>query len=163
MKPLLFAALLALTGGQVDALSCMRADPIATFQRLAAAPEAYFVLYGRLSFDEDALPAGVSNGAAPTPAPIPGRFVGKGLTRQGFTNTYVSNVTLQIGCAGLWCGSARSGVDAVFFVPASDPPVTLQAGPCGGMIFENPADDVLAMLTACMQGGPCTPVPVEER
>ena len=161
MKPVLFAALLAMVTSQANALSCMRPDPIETFQRLAAAPESYFVLYGILSFDEDALPAGVSNENTRNPDPIPGRFVGKGLTVNGFTNTYMGQVYLQVGCVGPWCGSARSGVQAVYFVPASERPVSLQAEPCGGMIFEEPSDAILSMLTSCMQGGTCTQVPFE--
>lgn len=161
MKPVMFAALLAMFSGQAHALSCMRPDPIETFQQLAAATESYFVLYGTLSFDEDDLPAGVSYENTRNPDPIPGRFVGKGLTVNGFTNTYVGQVNLQVGCAGPWCGSARSGIEAVYFVPASERPVSLQAGPCGGMIFEEPSEEVLSMLTTCMQGGTCTPIPFE--
>lgn len=161
MKHLLLAAMIATVAGQVHALSCIRPDPIETFQRLAAAPESYFVLYGEMTFDEAELPAGVSMDQFRAPDPISARFEGKGLTRAGFTNDYVSDVTLQIGCAGPWCGSARSGVDAVYFVAATDPPVTMQAGPCGGMIFEEPSDAVLEMLTTCMQGGACSPQPLQ--
>lgn len=161
MKSLLLAAALATVSAQAQALSCMRPDPIATFQQLAAAPESYFVLYGELTFDEADLPEGVSMNQFREPDPIAARFEGKGLTREGFTNDYYSDVTLQVGCAGPWCGSARSGVDAIYFVAATDPPVTMQAGPCGGMIFEEPSDAVLEMLTSCMQGGACSPQPLQ--
>lgn len=161
MKPLLFAAALASIGVQAQALSCLRPDPVATFQRLAAAPESYFVLYGQLTFDQADLPPGVSQDQMRTPDPIAARFTGKGLTREGFTNPYESDVTLQIGCAGPWCGSARRGVDAIYFVEATDPPVTMQAGPCGGMIFEEPSEAVLDMLTSCMQGAACSPQPLQ--
>jgi hypothetical protein len=139
----------------------MRPDPIETFQRLSQAPESYFVLYGKLTFDETALPEGVSMDQFREPDPIDARFEGKGLTLDGFTNAYFSDVTLQIGCAGPWCGSARSGVEAVYFVEATAPPVTMQAGPCGGMIFEEPTDATLQMLSSCMQGGTCLPEPFE--
>ena len=162
MKSLILAILLAAICGQVQALSCLRPDPVTTFQRLASEPDSYFVLYGRLTFDEDALPEGSNSfeDSAP-PDPIPARFEGKGLSKAGFTTPYVSNVLLQVTCAGPWCGSARSGVDAVYFVPASDPPVTMQAGACGGMIFEDPTPAVLETLTSCMQGGPCMPLRFE--
>ncbi len=161
MKPLIAAAMLATISAQAQALSCLRPDPITTFQALAAAPESYFVLFGQLTFDEADLPEGVSTDQTRAPAPIQARFVGKGLTRNGFTNTYQSDVLLQVGCAGPWCGSARSGVDAVYFVQASDPPVTMQAEPCGGMIFENPAQVTLDMLTSCMRGDACSPQALE--
>lgn len=161
IRSLLVAALLALGAGQVHALSCLRPDPLTTFQELAAAPESYFVLYGRLRFDESDLPAGVSTDQTRAPAPIRAYFAGKGLTSNGFTNTYQSEVILQVDCAGPWCGSARSGVDALYFVAAKDPPVTMQAQPCGGMIFEEPSQATLDMLTSCMQGGPCSPQPLQ--
>lgn len=160
MKTTALTMILALLGGQAHALSCLRPDAVETFQRLAVAEESYFVLYGELMFDESALPNRTDDvfQNSVSPDPIDGRFVGKGLTSAGFTNTYISDVILQVGCAGPWCGSARSGGEAVYFVPASDPPVTMQAGPCGGMIFPDPSPAVLDMLTSCMQGGTCTPV-----
>lgn len=157
----LLAASLAMICGQVQALSCLRPDPIGTFQQLAAAPDAYFVLYGQLGFNEAALPPAVSNGESLNPDPIPARFVGKGLSLDGFTIPFASNVLLQIGCLGAWCGSARSGVDALYFVPASSQPLTFEAGPCGGMIFEEPTQEVLDMLTSCMQGGVCSAQPFQ--
>ena len=161
MKSLLFAASLAVVAGQAQALSCLRPDPIQTFMQLAAAEERYFVLYGELTFDESLLPEGVSMDQTREPDPIPGQFVGKGLTRDGFANDYVSAVNLQVTCAGPWCGSAQSGIDAIYFVPMSEPPATLIAGPCGGMIFPEPSQATLDMLTTCMQGGPCLPQPLQ--
>ncbi|MEO0904437.1 MAG: hypothetical protein AAFX89_06665 [Pseudomonadota bacterium] len=161
MKSLLLAATLAMIAGQSHALSCVRPDPIDTFKRVAAAPESYFVLYGKLTFDEAELPSGVSINQSRDPAPIAARFEGKGLTRQGFTSDYYSDVTLQVTCAGPWCGSARSGIDAVYFVEATDPPVTMRAGACGGLIFEEPSDAILNMLTSCMQGGACSSQPLQ--
>ena len=161
MKPIILALSLTALAGQAGALSCLRPDPIDTFKQVAAAPEGYYVLYGQLTFDEAALPSGVSNDNFRDPPPIPAQFTGKGLTLQGFTSDYISPVNLQVGCAGPWCGSARSGVDAIYFVRADDPPVTMQAGPCGGMIFEEPDQATLDMLTSCMQGGECSPQPFQ--
>lgn len=158
MRLLLTAALIFLTATQSVALSCMRPDPIETFQRLAAADESYFVLRGKLSFDETALPPSVGTNEMMQPVPIPGFFHGKGLTKEGFTSDYVSNVLLQVNCAGPWCGSAQSNVDAVWFVPFSDPPAILQADPCGSMTFYDPSDAVIEMLESCMAGGTCAPI-----
>ena len=161
MKSLLLAAALATIGGQVQALSCLRPDPIETFKQVAAAPESYFVLYGQLTFDEDALPAGMSNEMSRMPAPIPAQFRGNSLSLEGFTNRYFGDMALQIGCVGQWCGYARSGVDAVYFVEVSDGPTTIQADACGGMIFEEPSQATLDMLTSCVQGGTCLSEPLQ--
>ncbi len=162
MRHILITLCLVLLGSQAAALSCLRPDPVETFQRLAAAPGSYFVIHGKLTFDEAALDTtGTDFDNPENPAPVPGQFVGQGLSKAGFVTPYISNVLLQVTCAGPWCGSARSGVKAVYFVPSSPPPVTLQAGPCGGMIFYEPTPAVLDMLTTCMQGGRCTPLPFE--
>ncbi|MDB4111895.1 hypothetical protein N9571_05005, partial [Yoonia sp.] len=115
MKAFILATMLAVICGQAQALSCMRPDPVTTFQQLAAKPESYFVLYGTLTFDENALPQGSRSfeEIAP-PDPIPARFVGKGLSKAGFATPYVSRAMLQVTCAGPWCGSARSGAEAIY-------------------------------------------------
>lgn len=158
MKAPMLAAALALIAGQASALSCIRPDPIDTFQRLAAAEESYFVLSGTLTFDEDLLPPGVSQNQTPAPEVIPARFNGMGLTRDGFVNAYVSPINLQVTCAGPWCGSAQSGMEGVFFVEATKPLATVIADPCGGMIFAPVSDAQKEMLTSCMAGGTCQPL-----
>ena len=161
MKPTLCAAVLAMISGQAHALSCIRPDPIETYKRVVAAPESYFVLYGELVFDESLLPLGTRNISDPLPAPIAAEFNGTGLTRQGFTSTYVSPVTLEIRCVANWCGSASSGGNALYFVEASEPPVTMVAEACSSMIFPEPSQAVLDMLTSCMQGGACSAQPLQ--
>lgn len=163
MKSILSALCLVALANQATALSCLRPDPIDTFQRVAAAPESYFVLYGKLTFDEDALPGMVTDQviAETPPLSIPAQFHGKGLTLRGFTSDYISPATLQVTCLGPWCGSARSGVDALYFVRADNSPVAMVADPCGGMIFEEPSQATLDMLTSCMQGGECSPQPLQ--
>ena len=163
MKILMTALGLTALASQATALSCLRPDPINTFKQVAEAPEDYFVLYGQLNFDESKLPAGVSERApgAEEPAPIEAFFRGKGLQRDGFTSDYISPAELQVTCAGPWCGSARSGIDAVYFVRADSNPVQMAAGACGGMIFEEPGQEVLDALTSCMQGGDCSAQPLQ--
>ncbi|SFS21027.1 hypothetical protein [Yoonia litorea] len=158
IRLLITTVLCAAFATQSVALSCLRPDPIETFKRLAAAEESYFVLRGTLTFDEAALPPSVGDNDMAQPDPIPGFFVGSGLSKQGFTTDYVGNVLLQVNCAGPWCGSARSNVEAVWFVPFSDPPAILQADPCGSMTFFEPTDAVVTMLESCMADGTCVPV-----
>ncbi|SFR31652.1 hypothetical protein SAMN04488005_0130 [Yoonia tamlensis] len=153
MKKVTLTLTFALMAGQLQALSCMRPDPVAAFAQIAQAPEPYYVLYGRLSFDETALPAGFRDTFDGEPAPIPARFEGKGLTNAGFTSDFISPAQLQVECAANYCGTAQSGIDALFFVRADQTPVTMIAGPCGGMIFPEPSQALRDQITACMQGG----------
>lgn len=162
MKITSLAVVLATMAGQAAALSCLRPDPITTFQFLAAEPDPYFVVYGQLTFDTSLLPDTVRNTPSLVPpAAIPARFRGKGLTQDGFTSDYIGPVVLQPTCAGSWCGSASSGVDAIYFAASGERPAVFTAGPCGGRIFENPSPAVLEMLTSCMQGGTCLAEPFE--
>ena len=156
MKPLFLAASLALIAGQANALSCMRPDPISTFNRVAAAPESYYVLYGTLRFDADALPPSFVDQLGADPEPIDAFFRGKGLTRNGFTSDYISPALLQVDCVLNYCGSAQSDIEALYFVRADNDPVVMTADPCGAMIFPEPTQAVLDQLTACMQGNGCS-------
>ena len=155
MRTLVLSILLASLAGQAAALSCIRPDPIATFNRLAAEEEAYYILLGEIRFDEALLPDGFNNTRQSDPDPIPTLFAGLGLGEKGFTIPYHAPANLQIQCYGPWCGGAADGMRAVFFVPASNPPVTLLADPCGQMIFSEPSDAVLDMLASCMRGDAC--------
>ena len=152
MKLVLFAASLVCFAAQAQALRCVHPEPVRRCADIAAAPEDYYVLYGTLTFDETALPQGMRATGAPLPAPITAQFTGKGLTHSGFTSDYVSPAILQIDCMANYCGTAQSGIEALYFVRASQTPVTMTAGPCGGMIFAEPSQAVLDQMTACMQG-----------
>lgn len=157
MKAPLLAAAFAVIAGQASALSCMRPDPIRTFQELAAAEERYFILSGTLTFDESLLPEPVSQ-LPEDDLTVPAQFTGKGLTRAGFVNDYVSPVNLQVTCAGPWCGTVQSGVEGVFFVQATEPFATIIADPCGGMIFNRVSEAEREMLRSCLAGGTCQPL-----
>lgn len=142
-------------------MSCMAPDAVQTFQFLNADPDPYFVIHGTLDFDPDLLPPAVADENQRNVPLIPARFTGKGLSAAGFVTDYISDVTLQVTCAGPWCGSATSGTEVVIFVPATDPPVMVEASPCGAYIFENPTQATLDALTTCMQGGPCSAQPLQ--
>ena len=161
MKPFMLAAALVTASTQAHALSCMMPDAMQTYDELSQAPETYFVLYGQLAFDEALLPPAVMDPPVAAPAPILARFVGQGLTADGFTVDVAADLDLLVGCAGPWCGSAQSGVQAVIFADATTLPLTVQATPCGGRIFEDPTQAVLDTLTACMQDGACSAQPLQ--
>ncbi len=152
MRALILAAMVALVAGQVSALSCMRPDPLAAFAQAAASDDTYYVLYGTLDFDASKQPQGVQN-APRDPAPIPAFFRGHGLTTAGFTSRFDAPVTLQISCAGPWCGQATPHKAAVIFARVSGDQVLVEVGPCGGRVFPEPTRAVRDALTQCMSGG----------
>ena len=158
MRKIILSILLTSLAGQAAALSCMRPDPIALFNEIAEQETPYFVLWGTLDFDETLLPESFDNDRIGDTAPIPAQFSGLGLTGGGFVGPYDVPAQLQIQCFGPWCGGAADGMEAIFFVPASDSTITIYADPCGGRVFPDPAQDVLIMLESCMSGGTCESV-----
>ncbi len=140
------------------ALSCLAPDPLRSFQEAAAAPETYVVLLGRLDFDPALMPEGgyQDRQDGDDPAPVPARFQGQGLGPGGFAPSSVGALTLRPTCAGPWCGSVEpAGGEWLLFARQVPGGWEVEVGPCGGMIFERPAQAVLDRLAACMGGEAC--------
>lgn len=153
MKQIFIAAIVSLVAGQAAALSCMQADPVATYNRLAADEATYYVLYGTLDFDAKQQPQGVVNEER-NPAPIAAKFTGMGLSETGFDRDFSRDVTVQPLCAGPWCGNAPVGIASLIFGEVVGDDIIIAAEPCGGMIFSEPTQAVRDSMTACM-GGDC--------
>ncbi|SEW45544.1 hypothetical protein SAMN04488515_3350 [Cognatiyoonia koreensis] len=150
--------LTVLWAGQAAALSCLRPDPVRSFQQFKDAPEAYHILYGTLSFDENLMPQGVVNEER-NPPPVTAQFVGKGLTSEGFSVDLDRAITLQPICAGPWCGSIASDVPYLMFAQVEGPAITLAIPACGGTAFADPTVADLDQMTRCLTGGSCSPEP----
>jgi hypothetical protein len=152
VRPLFGATLIALIAGQASALSCMRPDPVAAFERASDATGTYYVLYGALDFDTGLLPkdTGAHDGAVP--APIPAFFRGNGLSSTGFNLRFDQQVTLQPVCAGPWCGTAPAHSPALVFVQNVGGTLLLELGPCGGQLFSEPSKADLDAMVQCING-----------
>lgn len=158
MRRIAFAGLIALMAGQASALSCLRPDPVAAFQRAADADATYYVLYGTLDFDTRLLPQSGDGMSAPIePAPISAFFRGNGLSKTGFNLRFDQPVTLQPVCGGPWCGSASAHTPAIAFVRVVGDELLLEIGPCGGQFFEQPSQADLDAMVQCLNGN-CTSV-----
>jgi len=144
------AVLLAVTAGQAAALSCRKPDARASYARAAAAEESYIVVHGVFSFDARHLPA---DGQARPPKPIAAQFAGKLLTRNGFTNPISVPVTLDVTCAGPWCGMITPQVQQLAFVERRADGYHLAVGPCPSTVFGNPDRATLHQMVACLKGG----------
>jgi hypothetical protein len=145
--------LVALVGSQAQALSCVQPDPVRAFQAAMAAPDAYVVLRGRVSEAEVLIP--LPQGKTQD-RPVPVWFIGAALTSDGFTQTLEGPMTVQITCAGPWCGSMLGDAEQIFFARLQDGAYTIDSGPCGGAAFAaDPRTE--ALLTSCMRGDACVP------
>ena len=152
MKLTALTVTLSLVAGQVSALSCMRPDPQASFQRAADSTDVYYVLYGTLDFDASLLPGSAGDSNRKPAVPIPAQFEGHSLSDAGFANYYAGEMTLLPTCAGPWCGSHVPDVASLMFARVVDGAITIEAAPCGGFIFTEPKQEVLDSMTACMNG-----------
>ncbi len=141
---------LALPATQALALSCLRPDPETTFDRAAEATETYYVAHGRFTFDAADLP-----GLNGRPTQLQAGFQGKGLTRDGFVAPLTWNVTLDIGCAGPWCGGITPDRDMLVFLERRGNGIYLSLQACTDTVFDTPSQDLLDRMTACFRQGVC--------
>lgn len=151
MKPYL-VIIAALTGAQAQALSCAAPDPVRAFQAAMAAPETYVVVSGTLALGtQEPVPDGPKDRARVVPV----RFSGMVLTRDGFTQALQTPMTVQITCAGPWCGSMPPQTEVIAFAQLADRAYTIEVGPCGGVFDPEPA--VEQLLLSCIRGEACVP------
>lgn len=165
MKPaLLLAICVALIATESSALSCLRPDAARTFKALDAAPEPYQILRGQLEFDEAALPGAepaTSQGGNRQGAMIEATVRGHLLTAAGFTTPFEGPVTLNIGCAGPWCGGLTANIDTIAFVqlmPNGTRMISVEA--CPFAVFQANIDDrIVGQIAACASGEACEELP----
>ena len=111
MKHIL-VALAALAGTQAQALRCLHPDPVRSFQAAMAAPETYVVLRGTVAEAEILIPPAKD---AASSYPVPVWFIGHILTVDGFTQSLETPMTVQVNCAGPWCGSMLPEAEVIAF------------------------------------------------
>ena len=157
MKRLLPIAL-ALVATQAGALSCIRPDPIRSFQVASEAEEEYLILKGQFSFDPGLLPQSEVASGLVLPQPIPAQFEGQSLTVDGFTNPITGLITVMPVCIGAFCGGLTPGTDVIAFARKQDNIYVVDADPCGAWVF-TPDSVTEAALAACVRGEPCVPTP----
>ena len=157
MKHLL-VAIAALAGTQAQALSCLRPDPVNSFLAANESPETYVILRGRVAEAEILIPPVVGKDQS---HPVPGWFIGQALTSTGFDQPLETPVTVQVLCAGPWCGSMLPEEDLIIFATLTDGVYEIQAGPCDGAAFQ-PSPETEALLLSCFQGAACVPADVAD-
>ena len=93
--------------------------------------------------------------------PVPGWFSGQALTGTGFDYPLETPVTVQVMCAGPWCGSMLPTDELIIFATLTDGAYDIQAGPCDGAVFQ-PSRQTEALLLSCFQGAACVPADVAD-
>ncbi|MEM8822358.1 MAG: hypothetical protein AAGF30_02005, partial [Pseudomonadota bacterium] len=145
--------LLSMLGQPAMALSCMRPSVAQTFQTLNAAEETYVIVHGTF----EPLPGGPTEPAGDVndrqSYDLQARFRGDLATAMGFDRSIDVIVTVEIGCAGPWCGTVPEG-DVIAFLERREEGFAFSAGPCPfGALPATPEAEALAL--SCLRAGPC--------
>ncbi|MDU8929559.1 hypothetical protein RXV86_19385 [Alisedimentitalea sp. MJ-SS2] len=147
---LLSLGLLALPGVAL-ALSCARPDMARSFQFADDAEGTYHLLLGEIEYTESKL-------LAPTePETLKARLRARGITRTGFSAWIDRDVTVNITCAGPWCGSVPENERLLIFLRQDGADWVIDAPPCGGFVFVDPGQAEMRILRSCLSGGSCKP------
>ncbi len=157
MKRLLPVAL-ALFATQAGALSCVRPDPIRSFQVASGSQDEYLILKGRFAFDISLLPQSEVSSGLVLPQPVPAQFQGQSLTVDGFTNPINGPITVMPVCIGAFCGGLTPGAEVIAFARKQNNIYVVDTDPCGAWVF-TPDSVTEAALAACVRGEPCVPTP----
>ena len=149
-------AIAALSGTQAQALRCLHPDPARSFQAAMAAPETYVVLRGTVAEAETWIPPAKD---AATSYPVPVWFIGHILTVDGFTQSLETPMTVQVNCAGPWCGSMLPEAEVIALAQVVDGANIIEAGPCETWVFQS-GPLIEEFLTSCIRGDACVPADV---
>lgn len=137
------AALGCLLAGPAPALSCLAPDLARSTAQAVAAEETFRVVIGR--FDVDLPPNG-------TAGRFPARFAGRGVTSDGLGPPVSGEVTIEIGCAGPWCGEKPPETEALAFLRREADAWVLYLGACPQWLFEAPTKAQVETVRSCVAG-----------
>lgn len=150
--------ILALCATQAHGLSCIPADPVASYVQARDSSEVYMVVRGALTGRPD-LPAPDLSDQAPEHSNYTAQFKGHRIATDGFTVPFETQVDVTELCLAVWCVQVPDQQDAVLFLRQTETPAgwALIEGPCGGAVFSEPTDEMVTKLTRCARGGRCEP------
>lgn len=156
MIRLCLAALVVLfVAGPALALSCLRPSIANTYAGAAASDATYRLVLGKIDLLPGQTPRAFNGQSVGEPYTLTARLTGKQGGADGFRRPVAFPVTLEVGCAGPWCGSFPRG-EVLMFVEARGADHVLQLGACPH--FALPATpETIVQARQCLAGGRCTP------
>lgn len=144
---------LLMTAGPALSLSCIRPDPVRSYQQAADAEEVYLLVTGTLSHDPASVPPKPEDGQSATmPATLTGAF----LNADRFEGAFAAPVTVSLDCVASWCGQMpEPSAEVLAFLQETPTGYALSLGPCGGWMFVDPTEAQIERVVACHTGGDC--------
>ncbi|MEP5728880.1 MAG: hypothetical protein ABJL67_05855 [Sulfitobacter sp.] len=138
------------------ALSCLAPSVERSYAQFDAAEQTYVVAHGRLTLNTARLPkVGIAGKKPPRKTLIPAKLRGTSLSKEGFKVPFEQDLTLEVLCINVWCGSAQNGEDILAFLRKDADGYALAISPCGGSAFGSPEPAMLKQVTQCMTQGNC--------
>lgn len=155
------AIALAFQGQPVLALSCMRPDAVAMYQRAAEADARYIIVHGAFLRDGPYRPL-LSEPEAEgmgIPYVYDALFYGDIGSRVGFRTPAELEVTVAVDCLGPWCGTPPAdGQDVLAFLQVDgNGDYFLMVEACPTWVMTAPGQEAMDRIAACMRGEPCEP------
>ena len=148
-------AALAALAQPAAALSCLAPSVATSFAAANAAEAEYVMAVGRFALlPGEAVPEQPDDPNARQGYSVQTRFQGRTATNAGFTEEVTGDVTVEVGCAGPWCGAVPLGRVLVFLERRGDA-LVLTEGPCPRFALDATAareDEAIA----CATGGCAT-------
>ncbi|MCK0168657.1 hypothetical protein MWU52_13945 [Jannaschia sp. S6380] len=139
------------------ALSCLRPSVQASYQAADAAEAQYVLSVGRLQLlPGETIPD--TTGTDPNDRQgytVRTRFDGKLADAGGFGTDAAFPVTVEVECAGAWCGGVPLDRVLLFLERRGEENVLVQ-GPCPRFAL-SATPEVVAGAAACLKGEDCTP------
>ena len=149
------AAALALVAGQAQALSCPAPDPVNTFNMANASDLPYIALAGRITVTGP-VPSEMTG-----PLTLPARLTGYGLAEEGFTAAFDEEISLNVTCAGPFCGFLPGTEPVLVFARVDEGAPVVDLAPCGEWVFPAPDAALTETLAACLRGEACSAQPLQ--
>jgi len=140
------------------ALSCMPYAVTDAYLQAAAAEEGYVPVVGTLDFDAELLPVvdwGNQQDVPPVTL-IPATFKGEALSISGVSQSFATDVVLEVRCSGPWCPNPQPG-RMLGFLRRTLHSYVLTIGACRGFLFDKPDDGMVDALNDCLRGRSCLP------
>ena len=147
----LIATLFLTLPGTANALSCARPDVARSFHIANKASETYLIVLGEIEY------LGKSLRKSTRPETRKARLRARAITRTGFSAWLDRDITVNITCAGPWCGSIPQGERLLIFLRQSAAGDVIDAQPCAQFVFTDPGQAEMRTLRSCLSGGHCEP------
>ncbi|MEM6308255.1 MAG: hypothetical protein AAF701_09750 [Pseudomonadota bacterium] len=149
------AMLLCLLASSGFGLSCVPPSAQAMYTYADASDTRYLPVVGTFTVSKDTVQSEQTLEHSHKGNNFTAQFSGKALTQQGFHAPFDTDVSVQIACAGPWCGHLPTDFGMLTLLEQRDDDTyRLLLGPCALATLPARKDYVQAFVR-CHKGGPC--------